>query len=138
MVERTRVRVRAATLEGAARRGAAISALLDALQAAGMSMFDSTLSDETLMSMPRFQRLVSQMPKIAKVVNQFETPEMQREVLQALIRAFELEESEGEEPEPRRSNNGNGHATAARVPAFVDDGGLHAVEHGLDDSSIHD
>jgi hypothetical protein len=137
-MERTRARVRAATQDGAARRGAAISALLDALQAAGMSMFDSTLSDETLMSMPRFQRLVSQMPKIAKVVNQFETPEMQREVLQALIRAFELEESEGEEPESRRSINGNGHAITARVPAFVDGGGLLAVEHGLEDSSIHD
>lgn len=89
------------------------------------------------MSMPRFQRLVSQMPKIAKVVNQFDTPEMQREVLQALIRAFEVEEAEGEHSEPRRPVNGNGHAVAVRVPAFVDGNGHLADEHDLDDSSIH-
>ncbi|MCC7421955.1 MAG: hypothetical protein IT428_16885 [Planctomycetaceae bacterium] len=137
VVERTRTRVRAATTAETARRGAAISALLDALRAAGMSMFDSTLSDETLMSMPRFQRLVSQMPKIAKVVNQFETPEMQREVLQALIRAFESEEAEGDEPDLRRPND-NGHGVAVRIPAFVTDDGHLAVDHDLHDSSIHD
>lgn len=95
------------------------------------------------MSMPRFQSLVQQMPKIAKVINQFDSPEMQREVLQALLRAFESDEG-SQEHDGRgkilKGVNGNGHVRGELAPAFVSGSGLLESDHdgSGEDSSIHD
>jgi len=43
------------------------------------------------MSNKRFENLLEQMPKIAKVINSFESQEVQREVFITLIRALDRE-----------------------------------------------
>ncbi len=87
------------------------------------------------------------MPQIASVVNQFESPDIQREVLQALVRAFEAEsttdeDSEADESEAARPNASNGTRGSLRIPgagALSDAGSIADETETVDSetSSIH-
>ena len=49
------------------------------------------------MNMPRFDQLLEQLPRIARVINAFESVEIQQEVFQALMQVF-LGDAEASEP----------------------------------------
>ena len=135
------------SLESTARDGAAFDAVLALFPKLASEIFNDSLSSGSSMSLPRFKRLVAQMPKIAKVVNQFQSPDIQRDVLRALVRAFESESTDEDKSD---SNDGtametDGASLHDTAPSFLDDSVTPAIlngEHPDDEaasetSSIH-
>lgn len=133
----------AASPNGLPKDGIALAAVLSLFPQLGRDAFDSNGAPGLNMSLPRFKRLAAQMPKIAKIVNQFQSPEIQREVLQALVRAFEAELTAEDAHEARNGAvNGSLPISADTAPAFFDDSTAAAMHDeaallGEEGSSIH-
>lgn len=85
------------------------------------------------MSESRFERLLKYLPRIADVINSFQSVEVQKEVYEALMSAFEQQD----EHEPSESPPTPVAATPVERPRFTPDPRVNLGDEIDDGGSIH-
>ncbi len=85
------------------------------------------------MSETRFERLLKYLPRIADVINSFQSVEVQKEVYGALIAAFEQQD---EQYSAHRSQSPSA-STSVEQPRFTPDPRVSLGEEPDDGGSIH-